>query len=207
MALVLDTWKAARSMFKGLGVTIREFFSPPVTVQYPDQRPRISPLFRGHPVLLSDEAGKLKCTACMACARACPVGSISIESARGEDRKMYPKAWNLNMGRCLQCNLCVEACPFAALGMGTRFETAVDSPDGLIYDLETLAELGRTQPYSRIMVGQKLTAAEAAPAPGGASQRGASAPGSGSVPRGGAAAQGSGADAAQAGGEKGAEVS
>ncbi|MEW6398085.1 MAG: NADH-quinone oxidoreductase subunit I [Bacillota bacterium] len=184
MELLLDTWKAARSMFKGLGVTIREFFSPPVTVQYPDQRPRISPLFRGHPVLLSDETGKLKCTACMACARACPVDAISIESARGEDRKMYPKAWNLNMGRCLQCNLCVEACPFAALGMSTRFETAVDDPDGLIYDLGTLTELGCTQPYSRIMVGQKLSPAEAR-----------------------AAAQGGAADAAQGDAGKGAEVS
>ncbi|MEW6547795.1 MAG: NADH-quinone oxidoreductase subunit I [Bacillota bacterium] len=156
MELLVDTWKAARSMFKGLGVTIREFFSPPVTVQYPDQRPRISPLFRGHPVLLSDEQGKLKCTACMACARACPVNAISIESARGEDRKMYPKVWNLNMGRCLQCNLCVEACPFDALGMATRFEVAADSPEGLVYDLPSLAELGRTHPYSRVMVGQKL---------------------------------------------------
>ena len=190
MAVLLDTWKAARSMVKGLGVTIREFFSPPVTVQYPDQRPRISPLFRGHPVLLSDETGKLKCTACMACARACPVDAISIESARGEDRKMYPRAWNLNMGRCLQCNLCVEACPFDALGMSTRFETAVDNPEGLIYDLETLAELGRTQPYSRVTVGQKLAGAEGA-APAAATRAGSREAGdSTDATRGGAAKEG-----------------
>lgn len=164
MEALAEVAKAAWSLVVGLGVTIREFFSPPVTVQYPDQRPRVSSLFRGHPVLLSDEEGKLKCNACLACARACPVEAIAIEAARGEDRKLYPRAWSLNLGRCLQCNLCVEACPFGALGMSTRFELAVDDPAGLVYDLPQLAELGRTHPYSRVMVGDKLTP-QAAPSP------------------------------------------
>jgi NADH-quinone oxidoreductase subunit I len=153
---LVNIGKTAAGLIKGLGVTLREFLSPPVTIQYPDQRPRVSPLFRGHPVLLSDEAGKLKCTACMACVRACPVEAISIEAERGKDRKARLKAWNLNLGRCLQCNLCVEACRFGALGMSLRYELAMDTPEGLVLPLEVLAELGRTHPYSCVKVGQKL---------------------------------------------------
>ncbi|HHY95312.1 MAG TPA: NADH-quinone oxidoreductase subunit I [Firmicutes bacterium] len=168
MAALMGIMKSAWTLLVGMSITLRELLSPPVTVQYPDRRPHLSPLFRGHPVLLSTEEGKLKCTACMACARACPVDAISIEGVRGEDRKMYPKSWFLNMGRCLQCNLCVEACPFDALGMSPRFETAVDSPEGLIYDLPTLQELGRTLPYSRVLVGTRLNQAPAGDAPASA---------------------------------------
>ena len=52
------------SLIAGLGVTIRAFFQPVVTCQYPREVLTISPRFRGHTKLLADaenpEKNKIK---------------------------------------------------------------------------------------------------------------------------------------------------
>ena len=47
--------KGTASLIAGLGVTIRAFFQPVVTSQYPRQSLTISPRFRGHTKLLADD--------------------------------------------------------------------------------------------------------------------------------------------------------
>ncbi|MBA2700520.1 MAG: NAD(P)H-dependent oxidoreductase subunit E [Chloroflexi bacterium] len=63
---------------KGMGLTLRRFFEPKVTIMYPEVAPDVSPKFRGRLQLLYDEWGTLKCETCFQCAQACPVECIDM---------------------------------------------------------------------------------------------------------------------------------
>jgi NADH:ubiquinone oxidoreductase subunit E/NAD-dependent dihydropyrimidine dehydrogenase PreA subunit len=63
---------------KGMALTLRRFFQPKATIQYPETRPDIAPRFRGRLQLLYDEWGNLKCETCFQCAQACPVECIDM---------------------------------------------------------------------------------------------------------------------------------
>ncbi len=75
-------------LLKGLWVTFRhQNPADLVTEQYPLERPVISDRFRGQPRLLKDANGKTLCTACGACALACPEKLIKIGSLRDPETK------------------------------------------------------------------------------------------------------------------------
>jgi NADH:ubiquinone oxidoreductase subunit E len=63
---------------KGMALTMRRFFAPKATIQYPEATPDIAPRFRGRLQLLYDELGNLKCETCFQCAQACPVECIDM---------------------------------------------------------------------------------------------------------------------------------
>jgi len=63
---------------KGMTLTLRKFFSPKVTVMYPEVRVDVPPKFRGRLQLLYDEYGTLKCETCFQCAQACPIECIDM---------------------------------------------------------------------------------------------------------------------------------
>ena len=63
---------------KGMGLTLRRFFEPKVTVMYPEVRYEVAPKFRGRLQLLYDEWGTLKCETCFQCAQACPIECIDM---------------------------------------------------------------------------------------------------------------------------------
>jgi NADH-quinone oxidoreductase subunit E len=71
---------------KGMALTLRRFFEPKVTVQYPEQAPDISPRHRGRLQLLYDEHGALKCETCFQCAMACPIECIDMGGTDTRDR-------------------------------------------------------------------------------------------------------------------------
>jgi NADH-quinone oxidoreductase subunit E len=73
-------------MLKGMAFTLRRFFSPKVTVQYPEQPPSIPPKHRGRLQLLYDEYGTLKCETCFQCAQACPIECIDMGGTDTKDR-------------------------------------------------------------------------------------------------------------------------
>ncbi|MCP9754807.1 NADH-quinone oxidoreductase subunit I, partial [Lacihabitans sp. CCS-44] len=41
-------------IFKGMGVTIKHFFSKKATIRYPEQKRYLGPVFRGHHILKRD---------------------------------------------------------------------------------------------------------------------------------------------------------
>ena len=135
---------AGWTMIQGLGVTIGEFFRPPVTLQYPDEYPELPGWFRGIPVLKTDlSTGAYKCTSCAACVRACPVGAITLESHRNpETKRLEVDVFDIDMGRCMQCNLCVESCPMDAMVMDNGFEHATPNREEIVYDFKHLLQLG-----------------------------------------------------------------
>src|SRR6266566_2748462 len=63
---------------KGMTLTLRKFFSPKVTVMYPEVRVDVPHKFRGRLQLLYDEYGTLKCETCFQCAQACPIECIDM---------------------------------------------------------------------------------------------------------------------------------
>ena len=71
---------------KGMALTLRRFFQPKVTVQYPEQQAPVPPRHRGRLQLLYDEAGALKCETCFQCAQACPIECIDMGGTDTRDR-------------------------------------------------------------------------------------------------------------------------
>jgi len=63
---------------KGMALTLRRFFAPKATIQYPETAPDIAVRFRGRLQLLYDELGNIKCETCFQCAQACPVECIDM---------------------------------------------------------------------------------------------------------------------------------
>ena len=72
---ITSFWKGLWSLLVGMKVTGKEFVTPKVTEQYPENRKtlKIADRFRGTLTLIEDENGHNKCIACGICAKACPM--------------------------------------------------------------------------------------------------------------------------------------
>lgn len=60
-----------------------------------------------------------RCTACDACAQACPTGAIQV-AAKGQPQRTL----SLSYAACIQCRECVAACPEQAVSPGRDSEVA-----------------------------------------------------------------------------------
>jgi NADH-quinone oxidoreductase subunit I len=127
-----------RELVHGFGITWRKMFSKPVTIQYPEEKPKIPERYRGRIILTSDPSGEERCVACYLCSSVCPVDCITIQSAEREDGRRYPEAFRINFNRCIFCGLCAEACPTLALQMSQDFEMAETDSSRLIYEKDRL---------------------------------------------------------------------
>ena len=129
-------------LIKGLLVTFRhQNPNDLVTEQYPMERPVISDRFRGQPRLMKDAAGRTVCTACGACALACPEKLIKIGSLRDpETKKKVLTSFDYDMSRCMFCGLCEEACPTNSLRLSSEYELALYSREGMQLNLENLEQ-------------------------------------------------------------------
>ncbi len=65
-------------LVRGMGLTLRRFFQPKATIQWPEEKADVAPKFRGRLQLLYDEYGTLKCETCFQCAQACPIECIDM---------------------------------------------------------------------------------------------------------------------------------
>lgn len=131
-----------KSLCTGLGVTMRELFTPKVTEQYPENRAELKMFdrYRGRLVMvLDDEKKEHKCVACGLCQMACPNGSIKVVPEMYEDengrKKRRLKTYQYDLGCCMFCELCVMACPHGAITFSTDFENAVFNRQKLVMQL------------------------------------------------------------------------
>lgn len=112
-------------LFKGLGLTIKEFFSKPVTLNYPLELLPLSPRYRAvHNLQRMLESGNERCIGCGLCEKICTSNCIRIITSAGEDGRKKIDDYTINLGRCIYCGLCAEVCPELAIVMGDRFENA-----------------------------------------------------------------------------------
>jgi NADH-quinone oxidoreductase subunit I len=125
-------------LIKGLTLTLKYFFSPSVTIQYPEERWEPYPRYRGRHQLYAHEDGRVKCVACMLCATVCPAQCICIVGGLDEEGRQYPKSYEIDLGRCIFCGFCVDACPVRAIGMTTHYELAEDSRTAMVLGKEAL---------------------------------------------------------------------
>jgi NADH-quinone oxidoreductase subunit I len=135
---ITDIVKGGYTLVQGLAITFRYSFTPPITLQYPDERADLPLRFRGRLALPVDpEKGDNRCTACMLCVKACPNASLQVTKLVDETGKPRPKAsaFQYNLGTCMFCNLCVEACTFAALIMSDEYELSTNDRKTLTLDL------------------------------------------------------------------------
>jgi NADH-quinone oxidoreductase chain I len=126
MAYVKDTLTGFYSLLAGLGVTIRYFVKPIVTVQYPREKIAMSPRYRGHTEFVIDaETGTHLCNACENCARTCPSGVITVTGAKPPgSKKKRAVTYALEYNLCSLCGLCVEVCPTKALKFSDEYRLA-----------------------------------------------------------------------------------
>src|SRR2546423_14653101 len=105
---------------KGMLTTISHLVKPPVTIQYPEERLEMPIWTRGRPRLVYEiDTGELRCTACGACALACPVDGIKIEQHPSPPRKgKILHRFDIDMAGGSQSALCVQARPRPAGSTG-----------------------------------------------------------------------------------------
>ncbi|KAK3411972.1 hypothetical protein EUGRSUZ_I00724 [Eucalyptus grandis] len=72
-------------MVRGLMLTLKYFFEPNVTINYPFEKGPLSPRFRGEHALRRYPTGEERCIACKLCEAICPAQAITIEAEERED--------------------------------------------------------------------------------------------------------------------------
>lgn len=116
------------------------------TVQYPEEKPAVSPNFRNFPFLVydgDDPIGGLRCTACSICEKECPPQCIYIVLDRDENGKSLkrPKVFDIDISVCMNCGICAEVCPFDSIYMDGIYEIATtDRFDALLLRREDLSK-------------------------------------------------------------------
>lgn len=131
--------KSLISLIIGHFTVFKHIFKKTVTLEYPEKKSVLNERFRGQHALVSDENGKLKCTACGTCQRVCPsFGTIEIEKEKDENGKFYPKNYSIDMNKCIFCGNCVQYCPFEAIRMTKKYELADEKKSSLKLDINTL---------------------------------------------------------------------
>jgi len=109
-------------LLKGLRLTLKMFFSKPVTIRYPEEKRSISPRWRGMHYFEKNAQGETLCVACGLCVIVCPSRCISLEIREREDGSRYPGRYEINALRCIFCGFCQEACPVNAIKLGQDYE-------------------------------------------------------------------------------------
>ncbi|MDE7402220.1 MAG: 4Fe-4S binding protein [Muribaculaceae bacterium] len=156
MSSVFEYFKSVgqgvKSLLTGMAVTGKEFVTPKITEQYPENRAtlQIPDRFRAELTLKYDAEGHHKCIACGICQMNCPNGTIElktkmVELPDGKKKRKLDK-YMYDLGSCTFCMLCVTTCPQDALEFSNDFEQAVFERDKLVKQLNYRPEPEDPQP-------------------------------------------------------------
>ncbi|MFH1701221.1 MAG: 4Fe-4S dicluster domain-containing protein [Candidatus Zixiibacteriota bacterium] len=138
------------NLILGMFTTSKHLGRHAITIQYPKERWEVPERSRGMVVLLTDlETGKLNCTACLLCMRACPSGAIEIDSYKDEKNKRQLNDFSVDFNLCCFCGLCEDTCNFAGIKLSTKYEFPEYEGGLLRYDMKKLAEQGIDVPYEK----------------------------------------------------------
>jgi NADH-quinone oxidoreductase subunit I len=155
----------------GLRITMKNLLKPPVTLEYPEERPDIPPGYRGVPTLVKDPNGREKCVSCQLCEFVCPPKAIRIipgeiaEDSEFAHVEKAPEEFEINMLRCIYCGLCEEVCPEEAIFLQDIYSLSGYSREEMVFKKKKLYEIGGTLP-DRHFKWDKKRDAEAAGNPG-----------------------------------------
>ena len=131
-----------KDFFSALILAVKIIFKPKKTINYPFEKGKISPRFRGEHALRRYPNGEERCIACKLCEAVCPAQAITIESFEREDGSRKTSRFDIDMMKCIYCGLCQESCPVDAIVQGPNFEFSTETREELYYDKEKLLENG-----------------------------------------------------------------
>ena len=137
----------ARALFlkefvQAVVLSMRYFFKPKPTLNYPFEKGPISPRFRGEHALRRYPNGEERCIACKLCEAICPAQAITIEAEPRDDGSRRTTRYDIDMVKCIYCGLCQEACPVDAIVEGPNTDFSVETREELYYDKAKLLDNG-----------------------------------------------------------------
>ena len=141
-------------LFAGMAITLREFFKPHITLEYPREKPDLATRFRGMPRLRRDpETGEELCIGCLLCEQICPDDCISIVvDKRPTGKGKMAESFIIDYERCCLCGLCVDPCPttpITAIYMSHDYELSDYSRIEFITPKETLLDGNPLKRYEK----------------------------------------------------------
>ena len=110
VAHFIRTW-TLWEFVKAHALTLKYFFKPKATINYPYEKNPISPRFRGEHALRRYPNGEERCIACKLCEAVCPALAITIESEERDDGTRRTTRYDVDLFKCIYCGYCEEACP------------------------------------------------------------------------------------------------
>ena len=129
-------------LWQGLSVTLRNFFRPPVTINYPEEKAPQSARFRGLHALRRYPNGEERCIACKLCEAVCPALAITIESEQRADGTRRTTRYDIDLFKCIYCGFCEEACPVDSIVETNIFEYHFENRGENIMTKDKLLEIG-----------------------------------------------------------------
>ena len=156
--------QGVKSLLTGMAVTGKEFVTPKITEQYPENRNttlNIPDRFRAELTLKYDAEGRHRCIACGICQMNCPNGTIHLTTKMvdlpdGKKKRKLDK-YMYDLGSCTFCMLCVTTCPQDALEFSNDFEQAVFTRDALVKQLNYRPEVPDPVPAPKPAAAPKTT--------------------------------------------------
>ena len=133
---------AVKTLTTGLKVTMKEYFTPKSTEQYPENRKttlHVSARHRGRLVFKRVEDPEDP----QAVKRGLKVGDYDPET--GKKHKVLDD-YQYDLGDCMFCELCVNACNFDAIHFTNDFENAVFDRSKLVMHLDKEVYQGGSLP-------------------------------------------------------------
>ena len=129
-------------LLKGMRLTGKRFFSPKITVQYPEEKTPQSNRFRGLHALRRYPNGEERCIACKLCEAVCPALAITIEAEEREDGTRRTTRYDIDLFKCIYCGFCEESCPVDSIVETRVFEYHFENRGENIMTKEMLLKIG-----------------------------------------------------------------
>ena len=126
----------------GLLIAIKEIFKSKKTINYPFEKGKISPRYRGEHALRRYPNGEERCIACKLCEAVCPALAISIDSEQRDDGSRRTTRYDIDLTKCIFCGFCEESCPVDSIVETQIHEYHGEKRGDLYFTKEMLLAVG-----------------------------------------------------------------